>query len=458
MSSVTRENIGLLNDKITVKVAKDDYLPSFEKALKDYSKKANIPGFRKGMVPPNLIKKMYGHSVFADEVLRSVEKELTNYMVNEKLEIFAQPLPLPENDARQIDMSRQEEYAFAFEVGLKPEFDLPDLVQLKLERLKIKVSDEMIDQEIERLQVRNGKMTEPESVTGDESILNLQFVESDEQGNPVEGGILKDNSLLVKYFKEDFRSHWIEKKKDDYQVIQLSKAFDEKEREWMVGDLGLGKTESDLDKYFKATITKIGFVEKSELNEEFFKTIFPTREIKSVEEFRELIREEIQKQWDSQSKSHLQHELYHELIDHTKIEFPEKFLKRWLLSGGEKQKTEDEVEQEFPSFTNQLKWTLIQDKIFRENNLEVSADDIKALARQQLFGYLGMQSVDETQPWIADYIQRMMKDNRFVEDAVHRIRTNKVLDWAESRVNAVEKEISREDFIKMQESHEHHHH
>src|SRR6516164_4366403 len=106
MSTVTRENIGLLNDKNIVKMKKNDNLTSFEKSLKEYGKKANIPGFRKGMVPPSLIKKMYGSSVFADEVLRSVEKELTNYMQNEKLQIFAQPLPLPENDARQIDMSQ----------------------------------------------------------------------------------------------------------------------------------------------------------------------------------------------------------------------------------------------------------------------------------------------------------------------------------------------------------------
>src|SRR5215467_13351257 len=113
MGTVTRENIGLLNDKLTVKVAKADYLPSFEKALKEYSKKANIPGFRKGMVPAGLIKKMYGNSVFTDEVLKSVEKELTSYMENEKLDIFAQPIPLPENDTHQIDMGKPAEYSFS---------------------------------------------------------------------------------------------------------------------------------------------------------------------------------------------------------------------------------------------------------------------------------------------------------------------------------------------------------
>ncbi|HLI92604.1 MAG TPA: trigger factor family protein, partial [Puia sp.] len=120
MATVTRENIGLLTDKIVVNVSKGDYLPSFEKALKQYGKQANIPGFRKGMVPPGLIRKMYGNSVFADEVLRTVEKELTTYMSTEKLEIFAQPLPLPENDSRRIDVSNPADYSFAFEIGLKP--------------------------------------------------------------------------------------------------------------------------------------------------------------------------------------------------------------------------------------------------------------------------------------------------------------------------------------------------
>src|SRR3977135_781815 len=172
MATVTRENVGLLTDKITVNIAKGDYIPSFEKALKNYGKQANIPGFRKGMVPAGLIRKMYGSSVFADEVLRTVEKELTSYMSNEKLEIFAQPLPLPENDARQIDMGKPDDYSFAFEVGLKPTFNLTDLGQARLTRYKVEVTEAMIDEEVERLQTRNGKMTEPEVVAGDENVQN----------------------------------------------------------------------------------------------------------------------------------------------------------------------------------------------------------------------------------------------------------------------------------------------
>ncbi|MBS1598973.1 MAG: trigger factor [Bacteroidetes bacterium] len=458
MGTVLRENIGLLNDKIIVKVEKNDYLPSFEKALKDYSKKANIPGFRKGMVPAGLIKKMYGNSVFTDEVLKSVEKELTDYMTKEKLDIFAQPLPLPENDARQINMGKPEEYSFAFEVGLKPEFTLPELDKLTPTRYKITVTDQMLNEEIERLQLRNGKMTEPETVTGDDNVLNISFTESDENGNPIEGGVHKENSVLVKYFNESFRKEWIGKKKDDSVVLQLSKAFDEKERDWITHDLGFAKDDiAAADKFFKVLITKIGLVEKSELNETFFKTVYPDKDITTEEAFRATVKEEIEQYWNNQSRSQLQHTLYHELLNHTKIDFPESFLKRWLLNGGEKPKTQEEVEQEFPSFTDQLKWTLILDKVARENNIEVAADDIKNFARQQLLGYMGAQAVDETQPWVADYISRMMQDRRFVEDAVHRIRTDKILAWTESQVKPVEKQIGSEEFTKMQEEHHHHH-
>ena len=323
----------------------------------------------------------------------------------------------------------------------------------------MQVTNEMINEEVERLQIRNGKMTEPETVAGDENVLNVKFIESDENGNEIENGIEKDNSLLVKYFNEDFRKNWIGKKKDDFVVLQLSKAFDEKEREWIVNDLGFAKDDAvAVNKYFKVVITKVGFVEKAALNEELFKTIYPSREIKTEEEFRNAIKEEIQQYWDNQSRSQLQHSIYHELLDHTSIEFPESFLKKWMQTSGEQPKTEEQVVNEFPDFSNQLKWTLIVDKIVNDHKIEVQPDDIRNLAKQQLLSYMQGQISNEHQPWIDDYANRMMQDRKFVEDAVHRIQSNKVFEWSETQVRPEEKSISREEFIKMQEAHQHHHH
>jgi trigger factor len=459
MSTVTRENIGLLNDKIVVKIEKGDYLPSFEKSLKEYGKKANIPGFRKGMVPTSLIKKMYGNSVFTDEVLKSVEKKLTDYMSTEQLEIFAQPLPLPENDASQINMGQPQDYSFAFEVGLKPAFDLPELSSLTPTRYQIIITDEMLDAEMDRLRQKNGTMTEPEAVTGDENVLNLTFQETDANGDPVEGSQPKDNSLLVKYFAPAFRPQLMDKKTGDTFTIQLLTAFEEKERTWLLQDLGLNKeSAADAEKYFQAVITKVGLLEKASPDDTFFKKVFPNKTIESESAFREAVRADMADQWKAQTSNNLQHTLYHELLDKTVIEFPESFLKRWLLTGGEKRKTPEEVEKEFPSFTSALKWNLITDKIATENKIEVVPEDIREAARKQLFSYLGGLPQGDDQPWVEDYVNKMMQDKRFVEETYQNQRTNKMLHWIETQVNPVDKEITAEEFNQLNKEHQHHHH
>jgi trigger factor len=401
---------------------------------------------------------MYGSSVFTDEVLKSVEKKLTDYMSTEKLEIFAQPLPLPENDARQINMGQPEDYSFAFEVGLKPDFQLPDFSSLTPIRYQIEITDKMLNDEIERLQVKNGTMTEPDSVSGDENVLNLSFLETDAEGNPVEGAQSKDNSLLVKYFSESVRPQLIGRKKDDSLVLQLSQAFDDKERAWVLQDLGLDReSAADADKYYKLTITKVGLVEKSPLDETFFKKIYPSREIKTAEEFREAVKEDMASQYKVQTSSQLHHTLYHELLNHTKIEFPESFLKRWLLNGGEKPKTEAEVEREFPTFVNALKWSLITERISTENQFEVGVEEVRTAAHHQLFSYLGGLPQGDDQPWVEDYVNKMMQDRRFVDETYQRLKTDKMMNWLETQVKPVDQVISVEGFNKLQEEHQHTH-
>ena len=459
MATVTKENIGLLNEKLTLKLEKTDYLPTFEKSLKDYSKKANIPGFRKGMVPAGLIKKMYGPSLFTDEVLRSVDRELIKYLEDEKLDIFAQPLPV-EMDIRQLDVNNPADYTFHFEIGMKPEFQLADLSKAKTTRYKVKITDEMINNEITRLQNRYGNMKDENTVNTDENVLNVTFTEVDENANEIEGGIKKDNSLLVNYFKEEFRSNLMGKTINDYVITQLDKAFAEKELEFILSDLGLDKNDTASQKHFKIQITKIGLLEKKELNEDFFKQLYPNAEVTTEADFRNKVKEEIQAYWDNQARNQLQHMAYHELLDGTQIDFPESFLKKWMTTQGEKEKpkTEEEAEKEFPVFKNQLKWTLISDKIARENNIEVKPEEIKAFAKQQLFGYMNMPMGNEDQPWVDNYIDKMMQDRKYIEDAYNRIQSQKIFEWAEAQVKPEEKEIAMEDFVKMQEEHQHHHH
>ena len=465
MATVIKENIGLLHDKLTVKLEKTDYLPSFEKALKEYSKKANIPGFRKGMVPAGLIKKMYGPSLFTDEVLRSVDRELIGYLQNDKLDIFAQPLPL-ETDIRQLDVNNPADYTFHFEIGMKPEFQLSDLGTAKITRYVVTVTDEMINNEISRLQNRYGNMKDVDTASSEENVLNVLFTEVDENSNEIENGIKKENSLLVKYFKEEFRSNLLGKVTNDFIIVQLNNAFDEKELEFILNDLGLEKDDpAAAQKHFKIQITKIGLLEKKELNEEFFNQLYPDQEVKSEADFRNKVKEEIQVYWNNQAKNQVHDQVFHELTDHTTIQFPEGFLKKWVKTQGETTenpnggKSDEQVEKEFPTFLNQLKWTLITDKIVQDNAIQVNPDEIRQFAKQQLFGYMGGMGADaQDQPWVNDYVEKMMKDRKYVEDAYNRIQTQKIFEWAETKVNPTDNDISAEEFTKMVEAHQHHHH
>lgn len=453
MATVSRENLGLLNDKLTVKINKEDYYPSFEKAIKDYSKKANKPGFRKGMVPPGMVKKMYGASIFYDEVIKVVEKEIQQYLTTEKPNIFAQPLPI-QNDLTKLDMNNPADYDFPFEIGLKPEIKI-ELQNSTFTFHKVKVTGQMINDEVERLQTRHGKMSDSETITSEENVLNVHFTETDSEGNNLENGISKDNSLLVKYFTAPIREQLMGKKKDDSIQLQLSTAFDEKEREWLINDLELSKEDSvSAEKNFKMTIAKIGLFEKREMNEEFFNEAFPGREIKTEEDFRRTVGKEIQQYWDSQSRIQLHDQIYHYLLE-TPMELPDEFLKKWMQRGGEKEKSAEQAEQEFPVFKNHLRWTLISDKIIKENNLEITQEELRAYMQKDIMQYFGQMKMDDDTSWIDSYIDRMMKNEAQVDSRYRRLITDKLFTWAEGHVKPEEKEVTPEELTGMQ--HHHHH-
>ncbi|MEO7047414.1 MAG: trigger factor, partial [Ferruginibacter sp.] len=425
------------------------------KKLKEYSKTANIPGFRKGMVPAGMIKKMYGAGIFSDEILRGVEKEIYNYLNTEKPEIFGQPLPL-QTDMSAMDFNNPADYEFAFEIGLKPPFEIADTAKAKLTRNTVKVTDAMLEEEISRMQIKAGKMTEPETIDNEENVLNVLFTESDKDGNAVEGGITKENSVLLKYFTTKLQKDLMGKKVGDSFVFQLDKTFEGDKLEMMLQDLGFEKDDKEAaKKFFKLEIVKLGLVEKRELNEEFFNEVFPGKDIKTEAELRSNLKEEMQQYWDAQSRNQLQDQLYHYLIDETKMEFPADFLKRWLQTGGEKPKTAEESEAEYPTFSNQLKWTLISDKIITDNKLEVSNEELRGYMQNEVMRYFGQMNMGEDMSWLDSYMDRMMKDEKQVDATYRRLITEKLFAFVEANVKAKEKEVTAEELTAMQHNHSH---
>jgi trigger factor len=283
----------------------------------------------------------------------------------------------------------------------------------------------------------------------------VTFIESDKDGNEIEGGIKKDNSLLIKYFSEKQRKQFIGLKNDDTVVIQLKKAFDDKELDIILNDLAL--TKDDAEKYFKLLITKVGLVEKAPLDETLFTVTYPNQAITNEAEFKAAVKQDIEGYYAQQAKNQVHDQIYHGLIEQTKMDFPVAFLKRWLQKGGDKQRTEEEAEKEYPVFQDQLKWTVISTQLITDHKVEVVAEDLKNFAKQQLMSYMGGQlgALGDNDQWLEDYAARMMQDRKFVEDSYHRISTDKLFNALEAEVTAKEEPIAAEKFADLLNNHKH---
>jgi trigger factor len=455
MATVLRENIGLLNDKLIVKVSKEDYYPSFEKKLKEYSKTANIPGFRKGMVPAGMIKKMYGAGIFSDEVLKTIEKELFTWLNAEKPEIFAQPLPL-ENDLGKLDMNNPTDIEFGFEIGLKPVFEIPAFSKADVTKHVVSVTDEMITEEITKMLEKGGKLVECDEISQDENIVKFTISGFDSEGNEKEMEILKQASVTFKQFSADFRKGFMGKKVGDEMLSTLANAFEPTELESVLKALEFENDNNQASETnFNITIQNISIPEKRELNEEFFNEVFPGKGIATEDELRAALKVEMEKYWEAQTLNQLQDQLYHYLLDQTKMEFPETFLKRWLQTGGDKPKTAEQAEAEFPTFSGQLKWTLISDRLITENKLDVTQDELKESMKEEVMRYFGQMSLGEDVSWLDSYIDRMMKDEKQVDATYRRLITEKVFDYATSQTTPKQKIVTADELVAMQHNHQH---
>jgi trigger factor len=260
---------------------------------------------------------------------------------------------------------------------------------------------------------------------------------------------------LIKYFSEKQRKQFIGLKNDDTVVIQLKKAFDDKELDIILNDLAL--TKEDAEKYFKLLITKVGLVEKAPLDETLFTVTYPNQAITNEAEFKAAVKQDIEGYYAQQAKNQVHDQIYHGLIEQTKMDFPVAFLKRWLQKGGDKQRTEEEAEKEYPVFQDQLKWTVISTQLITDHKVEVVAEDLKNFAKQQLMSYMGGQlgALGDNDQWLEDYAARMMQDRKFVEDSYHRISTDKLFNALEAEVTAKEEPIAAEKFADLLNNHKH---
>jgi trigger factor len=458
MAVVTQENIGLYHEKISISLSKEDYMPSVDKAIKQYSKNASIPGFRKGMVPQGLIRKMYGQSVFADEVMRVAGTKLEEHLIENKAEIFARPLPVASQDKLEFDINTPKDFVFEFEIGTKPVFNIPIIEQKQtVDLYKVIVTHEMLDQEVDNMLYKAGEMTDPEEVTEEDNVLNVTFTNASQEGESTEEP--KDNSLLVKYFTPEMQAKLMGAKSGDQFEIILKSAFNDKVLPAIMKDLGLNlQVENQQAQPYQMNITKVGLVKKAPLTQETFDKIFPGRGLEDEQSFRDAVTAEIQKYWDDQAKIRLHNELFERLVHETPIELPVPFLKRWLSVGGETYKSPEQVEKEFGGFEHSLRWQLITDRIIEENQIQVEEEELEMAARMQIMSYFGqygnMPSMDAD--WMEPFVKKQLADQKFRDELYGKIMTDKVFYTLENSLTIAEHDLSLDEFINKPMPHHHH--
>jgi len=456
MATVTRENIGTLHDTITVKLSKEDYMPSFEKSLKQYAKNANVPGFRKGMVPTGMVRKMYGQSVFNEEVIRVASRQLEDYMKNERMAIFAQPMLMPNGETR-LDMNAPAEVDFKFEVGIKPEFDVASVISgASLTRYRIQVADSMLQDEIERIKRRYGKVDEQTEVSAADNIIYSTYEPCDADGN-VTGAKIDDTEELSK-MPAKLQEMLMGKNPEFSVVIRPADICTEEELASFLKDPLKAGAEA-AENHYKLTITKVGHLIPAEMNAELFEKVFPNKDITTEEAFTARLSEELQGEYNRIAGERLQNEMFELLVHNVAIELPVDFLKRWMREGGDKPKTAEEVEAEFGSFDHQLRWQLISDKLLGENNINVTLDEVKADIKARVLAYFGLGPDQEDEaPWMDSYMEKISKDEKMVDETYRRLLFAKLFTFLETQFSIAETDITEEEFFKLADAHATHHH
>ncbi|WP_294818228.1 trigger factor [uncultured Flavobacterium sp.] len=435
--NITRENKDALNAVVTVSVSKDDYRQKVDKVLQDYRKNASIPGFRKGAVPMSLIQKQYGKAVLLEEVNKLLQSSLNDYLAAEKLDILGNPLPKVTEDFNWD----ADDFSFEFELGLAPEFSVDLGAATKVVKYNIIADDQMLDEQVERIQKQYGKLVSKDTVEEGDDIVGTFTNE--------EKGIENRTTITTEIFKDKKAAKkFTGKKVGDVVTIGTKGLFDDDHK--LMDYLAVGHDDvHGLDVEVSFTIEEINTHEKTELNQELFDKLFGEGVVSSVEELKGKIKEDAEQQFAQQADQKFLNDVTGSLIENTKFELPDEFLVKWLQTAGEQSLTPEQAEEEFKKSENGLRYQLIEGKVMTENNLQLSFEDLKAytsdVIKKQMaqFGQLNPTDAD-----VDGIVARVLSNKDEVKRLSEQVMSEKMLNLFKEKVKYDTKEVTYQDFVK----------
>jgi trigger factor len=446
---ITKQNIDNLTSTLKLTISKEDYAPKVEKTLKDYIKKATIPGFRPGMAPMGLIKKTHGKHVLLDEINKIISDSLTNYISENKLHVLGDPLP-NETEQKEIDWENPSEMEFFFDIAEAPAVNVDLTKKMSLKQYNIIVDDKMLESYIENFSNRYGSYKPGKKVKSDE-LLKGDFIELNSKGEALENGInIDDVSISLAVIKdEDSKKKFDGAKVDDVIVFNPKIAFpNDTDRAAMlnVSKEEVAKIESD----FSFTIKDIKTYESAKLDQDLFDKVLGKDVAKTEEEFKSKVRDDIRTNLMFETDYKLKLDSREHLLDTVKIEIPVEFLKRWLLYTNTSKLSAEEIERDFPLFEQDLKWQLIKDTILKDNDVKIENEEIvnmaKEVARMQFKQY-GINFVENEH--LETYAQQILKNEDERKKLIERLIEDKIVGVIKEKVKIDEKEITAEEFNKL---------
>ena len=483
--NISLQNVDKVSALLTLKLEKADYQARVEKTLKTYRQKANIPGFRPGMVPMSLIKKQFGKSVLVEEVDKMMQEKVNEYIRDNKVNMLGMPLPNEEKQQNidfdtmeeykkdlteklqaekieaaktadeekmaPIDFDTQEDFEFVFDIALAPEFTAEISSADTIDYYTIEVSDELIEQQVKMYTQRAAKYDKVEQYEDKDMIKGL-LAELDENGNTKEGGIQVEGAVMMPaYMKNDEQKAIFNGAKvNDVLVFNPAVAFDNNEAE-LSSLLKIKKEEvAGVKGNFSFQIEEITRMVPAELNQELFDNVFGEGAVSSEEEFRAKIKEGIAKQFESDSDYKFLIDVREYLVNKIgKLEFPDALLKRIMLLNNE-EKGEAFVAENYDKSIEELTWHLIKEQLLKNNDIKVEQADVMNMAKEATriqFAQYGMLNIPEDV--LENYAKEMLKKQESVEGLVNRAAESKLSAALKAKATLNHKTVSMEEFNKM---------
>jgi len=450
--NITKTDLDPTRTVLKIQIGKEDYEPKIQKALKEYQHKINLKGFRQGMVPTGIIKKMYGKSILVEEINKIVIDSLFKFISENKLKVLGEPLP-SENDNKPIDWDNQEEFEFSFDIALSPEINVKLSENDNFCYYNVQADDHLLNLYIDNYTTRYGSYKASELSEGSE-LLKGDIVQLDKDNNYLETGIKSnDISFLISAIKdEEIKNKFIGVKVNDKVIFEPKSAFPNVTD--LTAMLKIDKSKaSSIENNFEFTVKEIQTWTKSEINQQLFDNIYGKDVIKTEEEFKEKINEEIKNHLLSESEYKFKVDCKENLLSKINFDLPNDFLKRWLLESGKFNLTKEKIDEEYSQFEKDIKWQLIKDNIIDLNNITATDEEIQASAKEALlmqYRQYGLTNIPEE--YLEKYSKELLEKKEERQKFLDKKLEDKVFDFVKNSVILDIKDISHDEFEKLFEN------